>query len=415
MIENYLNVLWQILLELSPALLAGLFLAGLLRVFLPNSLIHAHLSQNTLGSVIRAALIGVPMPLCSCGVVPAAIGLRNQGASKGATTSFLISTPQTGVDSVLVSASFLGWPFAIFKLFAAFFTGILGGGLVNYFVSKKEEKAGKENTDTEQGENFKVVGNRIIAIIRYTVLDLLGAIDLWLIGGILVAALISTLLPVNYFENVTWSQGIGGMILVLLISLPLYVCTTSSVPIAASLIAAGMPAGSALVFLMAGPATNIATMGAIYRALGLPILMWYLGTVIVTSMVLGMGFNFLLDISSIDYIVHNHTTGDWWQIALAIVLLLLLAFLLLRRILQWWSAKTTQSKEEMDVDVTLKVEGMSCQHCVASVKNALQNLDEVEEAQPDLQTGFVYIKGDNLNKTVLSETITQAGYKIIDK
>ena len=131
MIETYFSALWTILLDLSPALLAGLLLAGVLRVYFPDGLVRAHLSQATLGSAIRAALIGVPMPLCSCGVVPTAIGLRNQGASRGATTSFLISTPQTGVDSVLVSAAFLGWPFALFKVVAAFATGVAGGWLVN--------------------------------------------------------------------------------------------------------------------------------------------------------------------------------------------------------------------------------------------------------------------------------------------
>ena len=123
MFDGYLTELWIVLLELSPALILGLLLAGVLRVYFPDGLVRAHLSQPTLGSAVRAALIGVPMPLCSCGVVPTAIGLRNQGASKGATTSFLISTPQTGVDSVLVSAAFLGWPFALFKVVAAFVTG----------------------------------------------------------------------------------------------------------------------------------------------------------------------------------------------------------------------------------------------------------------------------------------------------
>ncbi len=134
----FLLNLWQVFLDLSPSLLLGLLLAGMLHVYLPKGLIHRGMSRPNLTSALRASLVGVPMPLCSCGVVPAALALKNEGASKGATTSFLISTPQTGVDSLLVSASFLGWPFALFKLAAAFLTGLIGGSLVNAIPSMKK-------------------------------------------------------------------------------------------------------------------------------------------------------------------------------------------------------------------------------------------------------------------------------------
>ena len=307
MFERYFNELWMVLLDLSAALLLGLLLAGLLRVFFPDRLVRAHLSRPTLGSAVRAALIGVPMPLCSCGVVPTAIGLHNQGASRGATTSFLISTPQTGVDSVLVSAAFLGWPFALFKVFAAFVTGVFGGWLADRVAAR----AGPVDLLVEQGQPWRIEGNRWLAALRYAVFDILGAIDLWLIVGILLAAVITTLVPGGSLENITWTQGLGGMLLVLAISLPLYVCTTSSVPIAASLIAAGMPAGTALVFLMAGPATNIATIGIVYRTLGGHVLGVYLGTVIVASMIFGMGFDFVLGGQSGNAVAHAHGERAW--------------------------------------------------------------------------------------------------------
>jgi uncharacterized membrane protein YraQ (UPF0718 family)/copper chaperone CopZ len=412
MLSQYLTELWQVLLDLAPALLLGLLLAGILGVYLPRRLVRAHLSRAGLGSSVRAALIGVPMPLCSCGVVPTAIGLRNQGASKGATASFLISTPQTGVDSVLVSASFLGWPFALFKLAAAFATGVLGGWLVDRFIAP-DAQAG---TSDEQGEDGQAANRGIGAVLRYALFDLLAAFDLWLVGGLLVAAAISTLAPPDYFHDLAWASGLGGMLLVLAVALPLYVCTTGSVPIAASLIAAGMPAGSALVFLMAGPATNIATMGIIYRTLGLRVLSLYLATVIVSSIGLGMGFDFVLGANAPGTAAHAHGADQWWEIGAALLLIGLLAFLLGRRLYRRLRAARMSGQAE-EAGLTLRVEGMACQHCAANVKNALEGMGQVQQAEPNLATGLVRIKTDSfrpVDKQALAAVVTKAGYKVLD-
>lgn len=409
MLQNYLYEIWSVMIDLSPALLAGLLLAGLLRVFFPDRLVHAHLSRPTLASAVRAALIGVPMPLCSCGVVPTAIGLRNQGASRGATTSFLISTPQTGVDSILVSAAFLGWPFALFKVVAAFVTGVFGGWLADRVAAR----AGETDDDREQGESWQPEGNRMLAALRYAVFDILAAIDLWLIAGILLAALITTLLPGGSLQQVTWTQGIGGMLFVLAISLPLYVCTTSSVPIAASLIAAGMPAGTALVFLMAGPATNVATMGAVYRTLGGRLLAVYLGTVVVASIALGMGFDFVLGDVSTGPGTHMHAGTAWWEIAAALLLIALMAYLSLRRLrARWFPARPSTAD---DSALTLQVTGMSCAHCAASVQAALEDVDQVEQVVVDRASGIVQIKGGRLQRELLAAAVTRAGFGVADE
>ncbi len=289
LLTAFVAALWQVLLELAPSLLLGLLIAGLIHVYLPTGFIHRGLSGPNLTSVMRASLVGVPLPLCSCGVIPTALGLRNEGASKGATTAFMISTPQTGVDSILVSAAFLGWPFALFKLAAAFVTGLVGGALVNRLTEPDPPRA-QEGLDADARDRPRGP----YAVLRYAVFDLLGAIDLWILAGVVVAALIPVLLPADFFASQAWSQGIWGMLVMLAIALPLYVCTTGSVPIAASLIAAGLPAGSALVFLMAGPATNVATFGAVYRTLGSRILVIYLATVITLSLGFGLLFEGLI-------------------------------------------------------------------------------------------------------------------------
>ncbi|OGQ84607.1 MAG: hypothetical protein A2289_14930 [Deltaproteobacteria bacterium RIFOXYA12_FULL_58_15] len=401
MVTEFAAELWKITLDLAAPLLLGLLIAGLLHVWLPRAWIERQLSRRTFGSVVRAVLVGVPMPLCSCGVVPTAIALRRQGASNGATTAFLISTPQTGVDSILVSASFLGWPFAIFKVIAAAVTGLMGGALANA-------------TDTQVAVDGGALAigdaprsRSLVEAVRYAIFELLAMIDRWLIVGVVVAAVLSVALPADFFADQEWTRGLLGMLLVLAVALPLYVCTTSSVPIAASLIAAGMPLGSALVFLMAGPATNLATMGAVYRGLGGKILAIYLGTVSVMSMVLGIGFEFVLADVAPPAHVHVHG-GHWWSTVSAVLLIGLVAALSVRRIVLRIRGGAPLQGEDMDVK--LEVKGMTCQHCVANVKKALEAVDGVEEAIPDLAGSRVLVRGGGLNVEALVRVVEKAGY-----
>jgi hypothetical protein len=404
MLTTYLTHLWQILLELSPSLLLGLFIAGLMHVYLPVDFIYRGLNRPNLASVTRAALLGVPLPLCSCGVIPTALGLRRDGASPGATTAFMVSTPQTGVDSILVSAAFLGWPFAVFKVVAAFITGLVGGVLTNRWAPDGNDTDFVHRSDDADRRREGLVG-----AVRYAIIDLLGAIDLWLIGGVLAAALVTTLTPPDFFASQAWSQGILGMLVVLAISLPLYVCTTASVPIAASLIAAGLPAGSALVFLMAGPATNVATVGAVYRTLGGRVLGIYLGTVVVMSLGLALMFDALWSIPEATVLGHEHGSG-WLGTLSALVFLGLLGWLMLRRL----QARQRPEAEAADGELMLRVQGMTCPHCVASVKQALEHVDGVDAADPDLGTGRVLVRGGHLDASMLTRAVEGAGFQVKD-
>ncbi len=330
-IQRFALVFWQLMLELAPSLLLGLSIAGLLHVFMPKGWIGRGLGKPGIASVFRAVLFGVPMPLCSCGVVPTAIGLKNDGASRGAATGFLISTPQTGVDSILVSAAFLGWPFALFKVAAAFVTGLVGGSVVDALEREPSDRSTVKMPMSMVGE--QLWWRRFVEAFRYAVFDLLAMIDLWLLVGLLASVLITLLIPGGSLQQVDWVQGTGGMFLMLALSMPLYVCTTSSVPIAASLIAAGMPMGAALVFLMAGPATNVATLGAVYRGLGGRVLTVYLLTVALMSMAFGLVFEGLLgDVADLS-VGHAHGT-DWLALISAVVLSILLLALLARRVVR---------------------------------------------------------------------------------
>ncbi|OGR04821.1 MAG: hypothetical protein A2284_02090 [Deltaproteobacteria bacterium RIFOXYA12_FULL_61_11] len=404
---------WSIMLELAPPMLLGLFLAGLLHVLLPPSLIRANLSRPGLPSILRAVLLGIPMPLCSCGVVPTAMGLRNAGASRGAAIGFLISTPQTGVDSILVSASFLGWPFALFKVFAAFVTGLLGGLLAERFGGNSTQELPVSCPLPPVSSHSRGIP-KLLEALRYALFDILAAIDLWLLGGVLAAAAITTLLPPQLLAGTTWATGPTGLLLVLLLSIPLYVCTTSSVPIAAALVAAGLPTGTALVFLMAGPATNIATLGIIGRVLGPRILAIYLGTVAGMSLLLGIAFDWILPRANEVQHLHQglHHSG-FLSLLSALLLLALLVYLLGLRILRRVrfprsSSLLAPSNERLVLTVT----GMSCHRCVANLRQQVGSLPGIQEVDIELTSGRVEVHGKNLDRALLEATIQRAGYQV---
>lgn len=285
MIYEFFVNMWHITQELAVWLLLGCAVAGIMHAFLPANFIHNHFGKPGVGNIVKASLLGVPLPLCSCEVIPAAIGLKKDGASDASVISFLVSTPQTGVDSIAVSAAFLGWPFAVFKIFSALVTGIIAGVVVlltgHTAVEKRDSK--EESVSPPQGVTAK-----LREAVSFALNDLLAGFATWVFVGIVISALITTVLPQGALADSTIATGITGILLMLVISLPLYVCATGSVPVAAALVAAGMPTGAALVFLMAGPATNAATLGTVFKELGFRLTAIYVGVIAVVSVICGI-------------------------------------------------------------------------------------------------------------------------------
>ena len=227
---------WDVLLELAPWLLLGSAVAGLLHGLVPPGLIQR--AMRGPGGVVRAVLLGIPLPLCSCGVSPAGIGLQRSGASRGASVGFLIATPQTGVDSVMVAAGFLGWPFALYKVAAALITGVTGGLLVEAIDPGEETR--EDEAPAHADRSLRGMLAHGIDVIRM----------IWaILFGVVVSAALTVFLPAGGLETFVGSSAIVGILVVLMASVPLYVCATASVPIAATLVAAGLPTGAALVFL----------------------------------------------------------------------------------------------------------------------------------------------------------------------
>ncbi|MCP4321864.1 MAG: SO_0444 family Cu/Zn efflux transporter [Alteromonadales bacterium] len=322
----------DLFLDSAPWLLLGLVLAGMLKMFVPMSWMQKQLGGHGIKTTVKAALLGAPLPLCSCGVIPAAVGLRRSGASKAATTSFLVSTPETGVDSVAISYVLLGPFMAIVRPIAAIISAIVAGLLVGRddqpmkakpaatlkikSIKKVEatsccssqtsscstsEKVATQAASSDCCESTRDIAselkgtsvfNRIIKGIHYAATDLVKDTALWLLIGIFFAALVQTYVPADFMAK--WGDGLLAMLVVVVISIPMYICATASTPIAAGLLLAGVSPGAVLVFMLAGPATNIATLGVVAKELGKRALWGYLGGVLGVALISGMLVNYLV-------------------------------------------------------------------------------------------------------------------------
>jgi len=288
---------WHLLLEMAPYLIIGFIFAGILHVFFSVRQIAKHLGKSSFGSVLKATLFGIPLPLCSCSVIPAISTLRKNGASRGAALAFLISTPTSGADSILATYSLLGPIFTIYRILASFFAGLISGLGANILDTSSD--AVKENA---KNKNCVVCGNeddghshsfaeRMKTMIAYSFGELMADIGKWVLIGTVIGGAISYFLPAELI-GAYLSSPILQMLLMLVLSMPLYICATGSLPIAAALILKGISPGAALVFLIAGPATNAITVTVVSKTLGRKSLIIYLVSIIMVS--LGMGFLFNL-------------------------------------------------------------------------------------------------------------------------
>ncbi len=300
---------WGTVAEMSPYLLFGFLMAGILSVLVSQKLIERHLGGRGIWPLIKASLFGIPLPLCSCSVIPVSMSLRKHGASKGATISFLLSTPQTGVDSIFVTLSLLGPVFAVFRPVVALITGLLGGVLVDIF------DRGGEDEDSSPAECLDECcaggkgAGRLIRGLKYGFVTLPRDIGKAMLVGLVIAAIISVIVPDDFFAGKLLGTGIFAMVVMMLVGIPVYVCATASVPIAAALIAKGLSPGAALVFLITGPATNAAGITTIWKVLGWRTAIVYLFSVVVCALGAGLTLDRIFPEISSSVQTHVHQMG----------------------------------------------------------------------------------------------------------
>lgn len=310
---------WKILLDASPFILFGLFIAALTRAFISGDMIVQYIGGRDLRSVFSAALFGVPLPLCSCGVVPTAMALRKQGASRPAVLSFLISTPESSIDSIAITWALIDPLMTVFRPIAAFLTGFVAG-IADILFGKKGDDAQSAPkhcahcADDHGAELAHPISQRMWGGMRFAFSELLVDMSRWFLVGILIAGAITYAIPEHFIES-SFGQGWQSMFIMLAIGLPLYVCATASTPIAAALILKGMSPGAALVFLLTGPATNAASFTVIVKMLGARSALIYILSIAICAILLGMGLNQLYDLLGIDIratMSHAHEMIPVW-------------------------------------------------------------------------------------------------------
>ena len=317
---NILKEIWLVTVAMAPYLLFGFLMAGVLSVLISKDYVRRHLGgRGWLGS-LKAALVGVPMPVCSCGVIPLAASLRKHGASRGATASFLASTPQTGVDSLMITYALLGWVFAIFRAAVAFLSGILCGTAVT-LVSPEEEETAAECEDECCQTKRKPVLRRML---EYGFISLPRDIARAVVIGIVLSGIISGLIPADFFTDRMGNSPLT-MLMMLCIGIPLYVCSSASVPIALAFIKAGISPGAALVFLITGPATNAATLTTLWQIIGRKQLGVFLATLALCALAAGFLMNFFSpQLGIAEQVCKEHSMGNGIDLAWAVLLMAVL-------------------------------------------------------------------------------------------
>lgn len=452
---NICEQIFDLVNEMSPYLLLGFLIAGLLHAFVPNSIYSKYLSGNSFRSVINAAIFGIPLPLCSCGVIPTAMSLRKEGASKGATVSFLIATPQTGVDSIFATYSLMGLPFAIVRPIVALITAVLGGQFVNALDKDEEKQDSSANVKNERCRDFSEKEVSFVAKLqeafKFGFIEMMEDIGKWLVIGLVVAGIITVLVPDSFFA-VFKDNTLMSMLLVLCISIPMYLCATGSIPIAVALMMKGLTPGAALVLLMAGPASNAASILVINKVMGKKTLILYLVAIVVGAIASGVVIDTLLPrewFTSISMKSHDccHEESSIFSIICTIVLSCLLLNVLRMKLTHKSACSCGHSHsscaeesehscccghdhsgcshEHIDEEtcdascddsasnVTIyHIKGMNCNHCRTNTEKAIISVQGVEEVSVDLHSGEAVVKGDSFDKNEIIKAVESLGFEI---
>lgn len=483
MVINLINQIWIVWCQMAPFLILGFVVAGALSIWVKPSFVQRHLGSGRFSSVLKATLLGIPLPLCSCGVIPVAASLRRQGAGKGATSAFLLATPQTGVDSIAVTYSLMGGFFAVFRPLAALVSGIAGGMIVSLFErngSSSGDTAGSGSPesgssgsdpgrvtteaangccgdachlpDTGSGAGSGTALPSIGEALRYGLVTLPADIGRAVVIGVVIAGAISAFAPPDFFRNLPGGTMVQ-MLFMMAVGIPLYVCATASVPVAAALILKGISPGAALVFLITGPATNAAAISTIWKIMGRRTAVIYLSVVAVFALLSGLAANFMMRHTPVltGHLHHEHGLA-WWEFAAGVALILILAHAyrpkrtirvtaitppvkadVLPRdaslqssgdpVDRWRFADTEpgvpSGKPAVDgaataeggpATQTFNVRGMRCSHCAGMIRQNLESAPGVTRVDVSLETGVVAVRGIGLDRHFLGTIISDLGY-----
>jgi len=405
-INEFGKTTWDIFLQMSPYLLLGFLFAGILNVVISKRRVSKYLGKRGLWSSVKASILGVPLPLCSCGVIPTGISFHKNGASKGATNSFLISTPQTGLDSILMTFSMMNIYWAVFRPIVAFITGVIGGFATDKLIVEDPITSTTSETEEDSGSKKPL----LLRIFNYAFIDFLGDISRQLLLGILIAVIITQFVPTSLFTEHLTSPFLN-MLIILVASIPLYVCATGSVPIGAALLIAGVSPGAVLVFLMAGPATNAATLTVLWKSIGKKSTLIYLSSIVIGALAFGLLIDYVFEAQLFTQGItagsHMHGGGtEWLAIICAIILIGLIGFVELKKLIP-------NTYKQTQMNRIYNVEGMNCNHCKSSVEKNLMKIDGIRAVTADPNQNLVVVEGEKIANDTISAVINDLGFNYI--
>lgn len=396
MLIDLLKELVVVFIEMSPYILLGIFFVALFNLFISKSLVAQHTGANSIGSVIKAALFGVPLPLCSCGVIPTSVFLSKSGASKPAVVSFLISTPQTGVDSIIATYGMMGPIFAIFRPIAAFLMGIVGGVATIIFGKEQRKENTEHNFAFKEIETPKGTKAKVKNSLRYAFVEFIDDISVQFVVGLLVAALISFFVPDDFFAGTFLGNDFLGMLTVMIFAIPMYVCATSSIPIAISLMMKGLSPAVAYVFLVAGPVSNAASIAILSKTIGKRTLGIYILSVAISSIAFGYVLNWIFEVLGANphlMMKHFHNHGSEFTIV-EYILSLFFLFLLLSSFYRKNKRRFIKEKTMLGDGIKkFKIGGMTCNHCAMNVQQAIKSVQGVEKVEVNLGENTALVEG----------------------
>lgn len=432
LLEKFALETYRLFVEISPYLILGFFFAGLLHTLLGEKYIKRHFAKSGIWSTIKAAIFGIPLPVCSCAVIPLAESLRKDGASKSSTMAFLVSTPSSGIDSILATYALMGPVFTVFRPIASLISGVLVGIVTHFKGDEKENRSGSANDSATTENNGNASNNdssndssndttknakpkkTVKEIFSYGFKVIPSEISKWLLIGVIIGGAISAVVPADFGVKYLLGSPLLNYVVIMLISVPLYVCATGSIPIAAALITKGVMPGAALALLIAGPATNSVTISFVYKKLGKKVAFFYVLSIVIVAVASGMIFDALVPASVLDMTYVTAGKGAHLPEYVKIICALLMAYIFLNSkydisIFKLFSRRTPMEEKNIQNIHTVKVPDMTCQHCKMKITNTIESMPEAQLVSIDLESKEVSVQSEAGRQAVL-DRIKSEGY-----
>jgi uncharacterized membrane protein YraQ (UPF0718 family) len=321
--HSWVSVLMDLAIQSAPALILAYIASGLIHAFLPGASINWLSKGRPSTQAFRGVVFGLPLPMCSCGVIPVYRTLVLKGVPATAAMAFFVATPELGLDAIFLSIPLLGAKMTVARVVCAVTVALLVGWFVGRMAARS--RTADSETHVEQAASATGFLGRLREAVRVGLGDVVDATIPWIVLGLVIAAAIDPLLR-NHADNLIHVPELVQITLLALLGMPVYVCASGATPLVAVLVAHGISPGAAIAFLMTGPATNVTTFGILSSLHSRRVAVVFGATIAITSIGLGWIVNRLLPNIDMGAIVGGaHATSPietWALLGLGLLVLI---------------------------------------------------------------------------------------------